>query len=234
MTESLYLLSGGAAQGLVRTLQSAFERSSGLALQPTFGAVGAMQQLLRDGAACDVLILTQALIAALQTQGLVLPATAHDLGRVKTGVAVKHGAAAPRVDDAAALRAALLAASALYFPDPQLATAGIHVMKVLHALELADTLAPRLRPYPNGNAAMRAMAACADQDVIGCTQVTEILITPGVTLVADLPPAFELATVYTAAICTRASHPEAARALIASLVSAEHAPLRAQAGFLPV
>ncbi len=231
--KNLHLLSGGAAQGLVRALQSSFEASSGLAMHCTFNAVGAIQQKLLDGAPCDVLILTRPLIESLTRSGMVTSGTAQDLGIVKTGIAVKSGAPFPLVHDADSLRASLRAASAIFFPDPQLATAGIHVMKVLTALGLADELADRLRPYPNGNTAMKAMAECPDLHAIGCTQVTEIRITPGVELVADLPKAFELATVYTAAVCTRASHPQAAQDLIAVLSGDAQAGLRAQGGFLP-
>jgi molybdate transport system substrate-binding protein len=152
---------------------------------------------------------------------------------VKTGIAVKTGAQHPLVHDVDSLRASLQAASTIFFPDPLLATAGIHVMKVLTALGLADELADRLRPYPNGNTAMRAMAESADMRAIGCTQVTEIRITPGVDLVADLPKAFELATVYTAAVCSRAAHREAAQDLIALLTADAQAALRAHGGFLP-
>jgi molybdate transport system substrate-binding protein len=229
----MHLLSGGAAQGLVRALQDSFEHSSGVPLQTSFGAVGAMKQRLMDGAPCDVLILTRALTDELTRSGLLIPGSARDLGTVKTGIAVKAGGQHPPVHDADSLRVALRAASGIYFPDPLLATAGIHVMKVLTALGLAEELADRLRPYPNGNSAMKAMAECTDMGVIGSTQVTEILITPGVELVADLPKVFELATVYTAAVCTRASHPQAAQDLIAVLSGDAQAGLRAQGGFLP-
>ena len=58
----------------------------------------------------------------------------------------------------------------------------------------------RLRPYPNGATAMRALAGARRTSPIGCTQVTEILNTPGVALVGPLPKQFELATVYTAGV----------------------------------
>jgi len=230
---AIHLLSGGAAQGLVRSLQASFAQHSGTTLDSTFGAVGAMKARLLEGAACDVLILTRALIDELTHSGLVVAGTARDLGVVKTGVAVKAGAPHPAVNDAHSLRAALRAASGIYFPDPQLATAGIHVIKVITALGLADELADRLRTYPNGNAAMQAMAACPDLQVIGSTQVTEILITPGIALVADLPQAFALATTYTAAVCARALQAQAAQELVALLADSRHVALRAQAGFLP-
>jgi molybdate transport system substrate-binding protein len=230
---ALYLLSGGAAQGLVRTFQAPFEASSSFALQCTFSAAGAIHQKLLDGEPCDVLILTRSLIDMLVRSGKVVPASARDLGTVKAGVAVKAGAPHPDVHDADSLRAALRAASAIYLPDPQLATAGIHVMKVINALGLAEELAERLRPYPNGNTAMTAMAKCEDMHVIGSTQVTEILITQGVDLVADLPKEFELATVYTAAVSATAVNPKAAENFIALLAHQAQAELRAQVGFLP-
>lgn len=230
---SLHLLSGGAAQGLVRQLQAAFEANSSLKLDATFGAVGAMKQRLLEGAPCDVLILTQALIDGLVQSGQVRAGSDRKLGIVKTGIAVKAGTPWPAVDTADRLRQALRKATGIYFPDPQLATAGIHFMKVLNELGIASEVAERLRPHPNGATAMKALAECDDPQVIGCTQVTEILITDGIDLVADLPPVFELATVYTAAVCTASAHPQAATQLIDLWVSPAHASLRQQGGFLP-
>ncbi len=230
---TLHLLSGGAAQGLVRQLKAAFEASSGLPLNATFGAVGAMKQRLLDGTSCDVLILTQALIDGLVTSGQVRAGSDRKLGIVKTGVAVKAATPWPKVDTADSLRQTLLNATGIYFPDPQLATAGIHFMKVLNELGIASDVAERLRPFPNGATAMKAMADCDDPQVVGCTQVTEILITEGIALVADLPTVFELATVYTAALCTASHHPQAAAQLIELLSSPDQAGLRQQGGFLP-
>jgi len=107
-------------------------------------------------------------------------------------------------------------------------------MKVLHGLGIAETVASKLRPFPNGNTAMNAMAACEDPHVIGCTQVTEILITQGVDLVANLPLEFELATMYTAGVRSTSTCAVQAQAMIDILTSAEHADLRAKGGFLPV
>ena len=50
------------------------------------------------------------------------------------------------------------------------------------------THADRLRTFPNGITAMRAMASDAVPGAIGCTQVTEIAYVPGVALVGLLPP----------------------------------------------
>jgi len=233
MAHEVRLLSGGAAKGLVTQLQDRFAAQTGFAVHGDFGAVGVMRDRLLAAEPCDVIILSQALIDQLAKDGHVARDTVMPLGAVKTGVAVKSGEPAPQVATAAALKAALLAAKGVYFPDPQKATAGIHFMKVLKSLGVDEALASRLRPYPNGATAMREMAQSGESGLIGCTQVTEINYTPGVQLVGLLPPEFELATVYTAAVCTRATQPTAAANLIRLLASSEAAGLRASGGFEP-
>ena len=65
-----------------------------------------------------------------------------------TAIAVRSGDASPPVGDADSLRAALLAADAIYFPDPKLATAGIHFAKVLDQLGIRDATAVACGPFP--------------------------------------------------------------------------------------
>jgi molybdate transport system substrate-binding protein len=135
-----------------------------------------------------------------------------DLGIVRTALGVRAGDPTPPIDDAHALRSALMAADAIHLPDPQLATAGIHFAKVLAKLGIAGELTKRLRPSPNGAAAMQALAGACAARPIGRTQVSEILDAPGVTLLGPLPPPFGLASVYTAAVSTGSHLPrEAAR-----------------------
>lgn len=232
MPDILRLLSGGAAQALVTRMKGGLAQSRGVEVQGTFGAVGAMRDKLLAGEACDMLILSQALIDQLSAAGHVLRDSVTPIGIVKTGVAVRSGDAPPDVSTRDALKGALQRAPGIYFPDPQKATAGIHFMKVLKALGLADELDKRLRTFPNGATAMGAMATSGDSDVIGCTQVTEILFTGGVQLVGLLPKEFELATLYTAAVCTKARDRQTAREFIALLAGDEAAAARADCGFI--
>ncbi len=229
--KSLHLLSGGAAYGLVSQLEQRFADLTGCRIAGQFGAVGLMREQLLGGAPCDVVLLTAALMAQLEAEGRVVAGSTRALGRVKTGVAVKVGETAPAVATPDELAAALRQASAIYFPDPLKATAGIHFMNVLKQLGLDVELAQRLRVFPNGATAMGEMARSNESGLLGCTQVTEILYTPGVQLVAALPQAFELATVYSAGLSRGAQHSQAAMELIALLSSAEAAPLRLAGGF---
>src|SRR5436305_8219286 len=117
MTDALRLLSGGAAQALVTRMKPAFVQSHGADVQGTFGAVGAMRDKLLAGEACDVLILTQALIEQLAHDGHVHADSITPLGVVKTAIAVRAGDAVADVSSGEALKAALRRASGIYLPD---------------------------------------------------------------------------------------------------------------------
>jgi molybdate transport system substrate-binding protein len=227
----LKLLSGGAAQALVGALAPQFKAKTGLDIAGTFGAVGAMKARLLDGEAADLLILSKALIDELAASGHVEASAIRDVGVVRTAIAVRAGDPPPPIGDAETLRAALRDSGAIYFPDPALATAGIHFAKVLSALGIAGEVADRTRTFPNGATAMRALAASTYAKPIGCTQITEILAVDGLTLVGVLPPQFELATIYTAGPARAAAHPEAARELAAMLTSTEAEEIRRKVGF---
>jgi len=228
---TLHVLSGGAAQAIVRAIEEDFRAATGASVHGTFGAVGAMREKLIAGERCDAVILTAALVAELEREGRVLLGTSAPLGRVRTGVAVRAGEPMADIADGPALRATLLAAEAIYFPDPKLATAGIHFVNVLRSLGIDEIIAPRLRPHPNGAAAMRELARTTGQGHVGCTQITEIRYTPGVALVGPLPAEFELATVYTVAVSAGAREPDLARRFAELLASHETRPMRERAGF---
>lgn len=227
----LHILSGGAAQGVVKALEQAFSAEAGVALKGTFGAVGVMKEKLLAGAPCDVLILTAALIEQLTKDGHVIAGSSAPLGRVKTGIAVRRGDPVPDVSTPDALKAAMLAARGIYFPDPERATAGIHFANVLKQLGIYADVERYLRPYPNGATAMGQLAQSTESGLIGCTQVTEILYTDNVTLAGPLPKAFELATVYTAAVCSKAAQPEIAHRLVRLLTTEPSQSVRTQGGF---
>jgi len=227
----LQILGGGAAQGLVDALKPQFKAETGCDIEGTFGAVGAMKDKLLGGAPADMLILTSALIADLARTGHVVAGSAADIGTVPTAVAIRTGDPAPSIGDADALRSALRAADGVYLPDPTLATAGIHFAKVIDALGLTEELKTRLRTFPNGQTAMRELAAAKSTQPIGCTQVTEILNTSGTTLVGPLPKGFELATIYTCGICSQAHEPALARRFAALLTSNVTRELRERLGF---
>jgi len=231
---SLNILSGGAAQGLVASLAPKFKAQTGFDIAGEFGAVGAMAEKLRQGTPTDIVILTAALVAKLAEENLVVAASIADVGLVETALAVRKRDSLVTVGDEADLRQALLASDAIFVPDTQASTAGIHVAKVLARIGIADAVASRLKIYPNGATAMRHLAASDAKRPIGCTQSTEIISTEGVVLSGSLPAGCELSTMYTAGAAVLAGNAKQAQVLIDLLTHAEQRELRSRAGFLSV
>jgi len=231
---SLKILSGGAAQGLVASLAGKFREQTGCEIAGEFGAVGVMADKLRAGAPTDLVILTRALVTKLADENLVISASIRDVGLVETALAVRAGDPRLSVSTADDLRNAFLAADAIYVPDTKASTAGLHVARVLDRLGIADAVASRLNIYPNGATAMRQLAASDAARPLGCTQSTEIIATAGVELSGSLPRGYDLATTYTAGISVQSVQAKAAQALIDLLTATDTAALRSQAGFLNV
>ncbi len=229
---TLHLLAAGASRGLVHRLEPRLRAETGQDLSAIFTAAGAIFDKVVAGERSDLVILTAALLERLAEQGrLVGPI--RPIGIARTGIGVPTGHAAPPIATEADLRTAFLTADALYVPDPEISTAGVHLMTVLGALGIAEALGARLRPFPNGATAMRALAAAPEPRALGCTQITEIVDTPGLTVVGPLPAPLGLATLYAAALRADAREPAAARALLSWLTGADTAGLRAAEGFEP-
>jgi molybdate transport system substrate-binding protein len=229
---ALNILSGGAAQGLVASLAPTFKGLTGLDITGEFGAVGAMADKLRSGTPADIVILTAAIVGKLAEEERVVPASRSNIGLVETAIAIRTGDRLVTADDAATLRAAFLGADAIFVPDTKASTAGIHVAKVLERLGIADAVVARLKIFPNGTTAMRHLAETSAVTPIGCTQSTEIISSRGVRLSGSLPPGYDLATMYTAAVVMRTGAAREARVLVDLLTAADQSELRERAGFL--
>ena len=227
----LDVLSAGAAKGLVESLQAQFAAETGAGIHGTFGAAGAIKERVLAGEPCDLIILTAAMLDELAQSGHARPGSAASLGRVRTAIAMRENDPLPDISSRDALRKLMLASAAIYLPDAERATAGIHFVKVLRALGVYETVMPRLRSYANGAMAMRELARSTEPTAVGCTQSTEIEYTRGVTIVGPLPAEFELATTYAAGVSLNANQPELARRF-AELLSGESArELRLAGGF---
>jgi molybdate transport system substrate-binding protein len=233
MTE-IRVLSGGAAAGVVKGIQDNFENSHQCKINGTFSAVGAMRDLVLQGEPCDLVILSKSLVDELVASGHVDIKSVRSLGIVPTGIAIpsKRTSPTPAISTAQELKEAFRSAPALYFPDMEKSTAGIHFMKVMKTLGLDQELANRFKTFPNGATAMAQMALDPDSNVIGGTQTTEINICPGVDLIGLLPQELELNTDYTLGICKNSKSPDLALELANILVGEESLSIRQSIGYL--
>jgi len=225
------ILSAGAAQAVVERIGAAFTNETGNGVMAEFSAVGEMKARVLGGEPVDVIVLTRALIDELTATGHVAPGSRRDLGAVATGVAVRAGTPLPDVSEEPKLCENLLAATKVVCPDPATATAGKAVMQLLARLGIVEQVRPRMQYFPNGYAAMKWLAGSRGMLEMGITQVTEILLNPGVTYVGPLPGDLGIRTVYSAGLAARAQSAEAATAFIARLTAPAARPILVKAGY---
>jgi len=223
------VISAGAARGLLTALDAALADRVQASIVVDYGPVGVVDEAVRSGASCDVVITSASRLGDLVADGLVVADSDVSLGSVPTALAVRAGGAVPPLADGADVRAALLAADAVYCPDTDLSTAGAHLRSVLEALAVTESVLPRLSVHSHGAAALQAMVAGSASSPVGVAQLTEVLATDGVVPVGALPAPYALATDYRAAVGVHAADPGRAGLLVQML--AGHGLARRAAGF---
>jgi molybdate transport system substrate-binding protein len=231
---TLNIISAGAMQAVVTTLIPVFEKTSGATVSATYGAVGQQKARVLSGEPADVILLTPEMLDDLAATGWVVPGSQRTLGRVGMGVVVPKGHPAVDVSTPDTLRAAMLAASVVVYPDPQIASAGRNFDNALIKLGIRDALADRIRHFPNGNVSMTWLGEQRIPGSIGVTQVSEIKPIPTVDLLPTFPAELQVITAYGAARAAKGGEPALGQVFFDLLCSARGREVIVGAGFTPV
>ena len=193
-----------------------FERASGHKLTYQLGTSAPLKRQIDAGAAFDLAILVPASLDALIKDGKVLAETRVDVARSAIGVAVKAGAAKPETATAEALKRTLLTAKSISYSGE--GASGKYFTGLLEQLGVAAEVTPKLRPLPSGEAVAPVAKGEIEMAVITLANIVGV---PGVEIAGLLPREMQHYTVYTAGVAANSQNAEAARALIALLMSPE-------------
>jgi molybdate transport system substrate-binding protein len=225
---ALRVIATGAVEAPLRDLAAAFTRQAGLAVEIVIGNAGQVASQLRGPERFDLVCNAFEALQSFITEGLLDPASLTELGRMRLGLGVRAGAPLPDIATPTALRDTLLAAKSIAVSDPRGgATSGKAIAAAFETLGLTAILAPRLVMFERGS---QGSVAVADgrADLI-LTQISEIVVVPGVTLVAPLPESLQLVTSYRAAILRNSGNQAGAHALL-KLMTGPAGRTRFQAG----
>lgn len=174
------------------------------------GGVDAAKRV-RAGEAFDLVILADDVIAKLESEGHVVAGSRAAFVRSPMAMAVPSGATRPDIGNAAAVRAALLGARAIgYSTGPS----GTHLLTVLKSWGLDPADAPGRFVQAKPGIPVATLVAKGEA-AIGIQQLSEFLGEPGIDIVGLLPPPIQLVTTFSMGIGARATHADAARAVIA-------------------
>lgn len=196
--EAVRILAAGAVQGAIQRLEPTIVAAGQAKLDAIFDTVGALRDRVLAGEAADVVILSEAGMAALGKAGKVGGGSVVGLGRISVALAVRKGAPVPDLASPDALKRALLSASSIAHADPARgATAGAHFARVLGQLGIADDVRARVTVLPFGGDVIADVARGRFE--IGVSQSSEIVAHSGVTLAGPLPAPHSHRTRYVAA-----------------------------------
>ncbi|NVO16261.1 MAG: substrate-binding domain-containing protein [Rhodoplanes sp.] len=215
-----------------------FERASGHRLVTTRGpSMGdspeAIPTRLARGEAADVVILDGGAADELATRGVVRAGSKVVLARSLIGMVVRAGAAKPDIGTADALKSTLLAAKSIAYSD---SGSGTYLSTTLFPkLGIADQImgkSRKVRGPPSGEP-VAAVVARGEAE-IGFQQVSELIHTPGVTVVGPIAAEVQPMIFFAGALTNTVQQPEAAAALLRFLTSPEAAPVISKAGLIPL
>ena len=179
-------------------------------------AVGGVDAARRvnDGEVFDFVVLADEAIERLAAGGRVIPASRTDLALSGIAIAVAAGAPRPDVSTESAIRDAVLRARSIgYSTGPS----GAHLIRLFERWGVTDAIASRSVQASPGVAVGTLLAR--GEVELGFQQLSELMHFPGVEVIGPLPPEIQLATVFSAAICTASCDPTAAQALLRFLAS---------------
>jgi molybdate transport system substrate-binding protein len=220
-------------------LGPAFERATGHRLVTTRGpstgdSPEAIPTRLARGESADVVILEGGSADELGKKGFVRTDSKVVLALVQTGLVVRAGAPKPDFGSVDLFRKVLLSAKSIAYSDS--GSGRFIVETMLPKLGIADQVMLKTRKVrgPPSGEPVAAVVARGESD-IGLQDVSELIHVPGITYVGPIPAELDRNGTYAAAVTTKASELEAAKALIKLLASPEAESIILKAGLtLPV
>jgi molybdate transport system substrate-binding protein len=222
----LRVVASNGVKTFVDALVPSLEKASGRKLALTYGTSSGLVKDILGGAPFDVVIATSDSLDTIGKAGKLAAGTTTTVGHASVGVGVRQGAKKPAIHTAAEMKQALLDAKGITYAGD--GASRPHIEAMFATLGIADTVKGKtILEQGSVRAAARVNAGDADMLI---TLVSEILPSPGLELVGPLPKEFTSAVSFAAGAGAAASDPEAARALVAALVSPDSTPTLRQKG----
>ena len=202
------------------------DKGSGVILKATYGTTEPLKIRIEKGEMVDFALLGEEAINDLVKQGKLVADSRVAVARAGLGVAIRQGAPKPDLSSTESFKRAMLAAKSISYNERGLTG---DYLKVLFA-KLGITEAIKAK-HKNGRGA--ALVSTGESE-IGITQVSEILLEPGLDIAGLLPAEIQNYSIFAAAIGTQSDEPEIARQIIRHFVRSEWVKVMVSKGLEPL
>ncbi|HWY61323.1 MAG TPA: substrate-binding domain-containing protein [Rhizomicrobium sp.] len=214
--EQITIVAPGGARAAIEALIPGFESKTGYTVKATFGSGLGTKKQAAEGDDFDVKVI-QPPFPAVLASGNVVVKSQTPLASVAVGVVVKKGAPKPDISTAANVKAMLLAAKSVTYPDPAGgAAAGVSFDKTLAQLGIAEQVRSKIKRAQGGAGAMKLVAQ--GEVEIGLTFLSE-MGEPGIDILGPLPADISTPTRLVGFVSSHTKDPAAAGALLKYLSS---------------
>jgi molybdate transport system substrate-binding protein len=229
----VHVMISGGFSAAYKELVPLFEKATGNTVVTAYGpSMGetpqAIPMRLSRNEPADVLIMVGYALEDLIKKGKVVATSKTDLADSLIAGAVKAGAPKPDISTPEALKAALLAAPTIAYSD---SASGVYIstemFKKLGIVEQMQGKARKIPATPVGEVVAQGVAA------LGFQQISELKPVEGIEIIGPLPPSLQQITVFSAGLASASPQPDAGKALIAFLSSAQAAPVMIKTGLDP-
>ena len=216
------VVSTTAMKTVFEDLAPAFERATGNRTNVELGPSLRLEKELGDGKAADVAIVSRKGIEELTARGRLAAGSAMHIADSTIGVAVAKGTPKPDISSPESFKRAMLAAKSIACSKPVGGgQSGAHLAKVFEQLGITTAMRAKSTYGAGGAAGLAGLVVLRGEAEIGIQQMAELMAVSGIDIVGPLPRELQSVTPFVAGISTNASHPEAAKALIAFLTTPE-------------
>ncbi len=224
------LVAPGGAKAASDILIAKFESQTHIKVTPTYGSGLGTKKQAAEGT-FDVSIAQPPYPDILNSPNVDVKSQT-PLASVAVGVAVKKGAAKPDISTPAAVKAMLLAAKSVSFPDPSGgAAAGVSFEATLKQLGIATQIEAKIKRAQGGAGAMKL--AAAGEVEIGLTFLSE-MEDPGIDVVGPLPASISPPTQLVGFISAHSKNHAEAESLLKFMSSPAAADVYRSLGMQPL
>lgn len=208
-------------------LVAQFEKETGHKVSTAWAGTVDVTKRITGGETVDLVIMAGNSLEELIRLGKIVPGSRVDVARSGIGVAVRAGAPKPDISSGEAVKQMLLAAKSIAYSS---GPSGIYLAGLMQRMGIADQMKPKMKQIPPGEAVGDLVAR--GEAEIGFQPVSELRPYKGADIVGPIPDELQIVNVFAAGIARSAKQPEAAKSLIAFLVSPAAKPAIEASGML--
>ena len=234
MAIDIKVLSTTAMKTVFEALSPAFERATGNRLAVVLGPSLRLEKQLGEGEAADVAIVSENGARDLVGQGRLADGSITAIAKSSIGIAVQKGAPKPDISTVEGFKRAMLAAKSIACSKPVGGgQSGVHIARVFADLGITEQMAAKSRYGEGGAAGLAGLFLKRGEADIAIQQMAELMAVDGIDVVGPLPAEIQMITPFVAAIPVNASHPAAAKAVIAFLTTPDAKRILSMKGLDP-